>query len=592
MQVSEYLNSIYDSHDLFVYKFGKIDPETLVISETEKEILELILDIIRLNENYRQKENVFEQFNSKRLPSLNSITRENISSLLSLDLRLLPLSIRARIADFLWTTVKDVDSAKIAIDSYLELYELLWDEDNWPKCVNAVHRATNIAFGINKKGKEYNNCISAIKKGLNRTKGNDSLFLSSSLLEILAEQKSKVDSNVLQYARNAIESAKNEQNLNKAQIVLETLVKLDSENKNLYYEEAGDITQLFAVGPAVRRVHILNQALQYYKKAGVDEKLSKCRKQIEEAQSHILEEMHVIKTKPIDISSAVDMVLSSIRNTQSVKQAVIAIGDLVHIYRRDELFKYVEKDGSMANLFPSARVDHRGRLMYTLPPLSMGEKLDIDDECVCLHMWDKARWLQELNADIILKHAFAELNQLYQYSEEDLDFLVNNNAIIPSGREKIIRKGLYFGLQGDLYAAVHILIPQVESIIRHLVDMCGGNTFYIDKDGNANDYLIGTLLSSQELNDCYDNDILFCLKGLLDKKEGSNLRNEVAHGFLEPGNRSIEFYFVGFVIKLLSCYSMVCWEEREIMSKNKNVVSSEKSIDVEEKDGDEQKRVL
>ena len=151
--------------------------------------------------------------------------------------------------------------------------------------------------------------ISAIKKGLNRTKGNDSLFLSSSLLEILAEQKSKLDSNVLQYARNAIESAKNEQNLNKAQIVLETLVKLDSENKNSYYEEAGDITQLFAVGPAVRRVHILNQALQYYKKAGVDEKLSKCRKQIEEAQSHILEEMHVIKTKPIDISSAVDMVL-------------------------------------------------------------------------------------------------------------------------------------------------------------------------------------------------------------------------------------------------------------------------------------------
>ena len=575
MQLVDYLNSIYDTDDLVNHKYWKIDPEALDLSANDKATLELILDIIRLNENYSQKENVFKQFSSKRLPKLNSITKEDLTPLFALDLSALPLSIRARIADFLWTTVKDSDSAKIATESYIELYESLWDEDNWPKCADAIHRATNIAHGFNKKGKEFNNCISAIKEGLNRTNGNDSLYLSSTLLEILAEQKCKIDANIRQYARNAVESAKKDQNIQKAQNVLETLVKLDPVNKNSYYEEAGDITQTFAVGPAVRRVHILNQSLQYYKRAGAVEKLSKCRKQIEEAQSHILEEMQLIKTKPIDISSIVEMVHSSIGNTQNFKQAVLAVSDFVHIYKQDELLKYVGNEGSLANLFPSARVNHKGRQIYTLPPLPLGEQLDIEDECVRLHMWDKARWLQELNADILIKHAIADMNRLYQYSEDDLGFLVNDNAIIPSGREKIIQKGLYMGLQGDLYAALHILIPQVESIIRYLVEICGGNTFYIENDGNVKEHVLGSLLNSQELNDCYDNDILFCLQGLLDKREGSNLRNEVAHGFLEPGNRSIEYYFVGLIIKLLSCYSTVCWEEREIMNIDRNSKSAD-----------------
>ena len=191
VRVTDYLNNIYDSDDLHDYKYGKINPEPLDMPESDKDILLLVLDIIRLNEQYKKKENVFEQFHSDRLPDIKSVTRDDLSPLLSIELSLVPLSIRARLADFLWETVKDKDFGRIAVQSYLMLYNSLWDEEHWPNCIDAIYRAVNIACSLGKNGKEYKECIEAVKEGLNRTKGNDRLYLSSSLLEILCEQKYK-----------------------------------------------------------------------------------------------------------------------------------------------------------------------------------------------------------------------------------------------------------------------------------------------------------------------------------------------------------------------------------------------------------------
>ena len=561
MDLYEYLNQLYDSDDLYDYKYGKIDLEMPGLSESDKETLGLVLEIIRLDERYEDKENVFEQYSRNLLPELKSIKKQDLAPLLSLDLNLFPLPIRARVADFLWTTIMNHVAARIAIHSYLELYDKVWNEDDWPDCIEAIHRAVNIAERLNKKGEEYKETIEAVQKGLDHTKGNDPLFLSSSLLEILAEQKYKIDEDLRRYARNAIETAKRTTNFTKAQIVLEALAKLDQENRNQYYEEAGDITQAMAFNPAIRRVQILNQALQYYVKAGTKEKQAQCRKQLEEAQSHILDELQVIKTDPIDITSSVKEVHDALRKASNVKQAIIIFGSLCHIYKRDELLKYIKDYHGLADLFPPTRVDHNGRQICSLPALSLERDLNLDNEVVRKYMWDKARSLQEMYADIILNYALSEINRLYQYTEEDLDFLVRDNAIIHDRREEIIRKGLYLGIQGDLYTAMHLLIPQTENIIRNLVKICGGQTFYVEDNGDITIKPIGQLLKSPEFNDCYDPDIIFCLQGLLDQKEGSNLRNEMAHGLMEPGNSRIGLYFLGLITKLLSLYSRACMEE-------------------------------
>ena len=55
---------------------------------------------------------------------------------------------------------------------------------------------------------------------------------------------------------------------------------------------------------------------------------------------------------------------------------------------------------------------------------------------------------------------------------------------------------------------------------------------------------------------------------------GSNLRNSIAHGFMEPGNSLIGLYFLGFIIKFLSWYSINCWEERKTIVTEKKACST------------------
>lgn len=131
MHVMDYLNSIYDSDDLHDYKYGKINPEPLDMPESDKDILLLVLDIIRLNEQYKKKENVFEQFHSDHLPDINSLTRDDLFPLLSIEFSLLPLPIRVLRGAFPARQLKFVLAwAEIHQDELMQDWELA--KDNQP----------------------------------------------------------------------------------------------------------------------------------------------------------------------------------------------------------------------------------------------------------------------------------------------------------------------------------------------------------------------------------------------------------------------------------------------------------------------------
>lgn len=133
-----------------------------------------------------------------------------------------------------------------------------------------------------------------------------------------------------------------------------------------------------------------------------------------------------------------------------------------------------------------------------------------------------------------------------------------DNAIIPDNRAEIIKDGLYLGLTGNLYAAMHILLPQVENIFRNLVKICGDTTTFLKDDGTETYKPLSTLLKSEKLKDCFDENIIFTFQSVMDEPIGENLRNLNAHGIFEPdkGNGSSALYFLCLVIRLLSMYSL------------------------------------
>ena len=184
---------------------------------------------------------------------------------------------------------------------------------------------------------------------------------------------------------------------------------------------------------------------------------------------------------------------------------------------------------------------------------------------------------ENLDETICLQFAYGFVKNAGQVSLDDLSFLTEKNAVIPSGRNEIIKFGLYLGLSGKLYAAMHILLPQMEHIIRNLVALCGDTVSFI-KDGCEEYKPLSQLFKSDKLHECYDEDIIFTFQSIMDERAGANLRNINAHGLMGPsiGNGGATLCFLSLIIKFLSLYSV---EANRIMKK---LSSKRKEIETQE----------
>ena len=63
--------------------------------------------------------------------------------------------------------------------------------------------------------------------------------------------------------------------------------------------------------------------------------------------------------------------------------------------------------------------------------------------------------------------------------------------------ELLIVEGLYYGFKKEFVAAIHILIPQIENILRNLILPIDNSLIYIDKDGKDTFKGLNTILSEE-----------------------------------------------------------------------------------------------
>jgi hypothetical protein len=82
--------------------------------------------------------------------------------------------------------------------------------------------------------------------------------------------------------------------------------------------------------------------------------------------------------------------------------------------------------------------------------------------------------------------------------------------------------------------ALHLLMPQLEHAVRTLLAQRGAFTSKVDDDGIQDERDLGWLLYQPEAKEVFGEDLLFDMQGLLVERSGSNLRNLMAHGLLDP----------------------------------------------------------
>lgn len=236
-------------------------------------------------------------------------------------------------------------------------------------------------------------------------------------------------------------------------------------------------------------------------------------------------------------------------------EEILMIAQCVQLYEKEDLKKRVleESVDPISSLFGMGYKDEKGRTIIDIPALDINDPTG-NIEVLELHMHSVAKLIEEISGNTYLKWSIELLNKNHKYEKNDLKFLVEDNPIIPVGRANIILSAIYYGLKGDIYLALHILAPQTENMFRTIAEYADGTITTLKDDGSSEKKLLSKVFDMPELIECYDNDILFLLKGLLNEKAGANIRNEIAHGIMgeRNGNSGCSIYFFCLFLKILS----------------------------------------
>lgn len=552
-----------------------IEADRIELSEEEKSIFDLLKNIVslgtKIHDDGIEFHPMFVMADGSRTFSIEDISEDDYLILHSLELDKMPLILRALIADILWTNKKEFSAAKIAADAYWKLF-MLWytDEDN-VGTIDMIRRAVCISVQT-KQTTLYNEIQEWFNEFIDTKAASAEGFFSLRIMELFFKQKNFDVSIILKVLDDLIDG--NSDNIAKVEqaykLKTECLFKLKRKedaikNNNLladYYLEFAEKIFKKDIQGALRAVNFYQKGIMLYRNNGESNKADAAHKRLVEIQKEIPKIMVPFSVE-LDIKGVIDNLKANMEGL-SFEECVIRLTQMFVFEKQEDIKKRVIKefkDNPISHLFGKSLINAQGQTVLALHPLDIHDP-EKDPKLMELHMYQNALEKQKVAGDIWVKNALIIIRDKFVIDKSMVEFLVKDNPIIPDGRERIFQSGLYMFLNGDYYEALHILAPQVENLFRNIAREVGGLTVTLEKDGSSMEKVLSSILSLPELVDCYDNDILFTFRGLLNEQAGANIRNEIAHGIISEYacSTGVCLYFGVAVIKLLSLTSASCYQ--------------------------------
>jgi Domain of unknown function (DUF4209) len=443
--------------------------------------------------------------------------------------------LRARIADILWIRLHDYRMAQLAVDSYLASASLLEDPEKWTYCVDRIERALRLSRKSNQK-QHSSKVIAHIEFVLDKYQGEDKLFLSVKLMELLQEQKQGEPSKYSALAEKAALRAESEHNWHKARDCWGVKVgwhkmEKDSDKEReagtrlaeTYVKEAEDALERETPSYLTASRH-LQSAIEAFRRVGGEA----AKQQVEVLHKKLIEYQKQSRSELVPISQELDIsefVKKARRYVEgkNIQDALFSLALIAKSPKVSELKARVEENAEkfiLQHFFPMVIMNEQGKVV--------GRQSSVRDE-----MFREAVYHQQMQAEAVIAPAMYQINLEHNVKISDFYPIVANSAFVPQGREDIYARGLYAGLVGDYLVATHLLIPQIENSLRSILSDRGFITSGLNDDGIQDEHNINTFFREKEseLIQIFGEDITFDLQGLLVQKGfGSNLRNLMAHG--------------------------------------------------------------
>lgn len=465
--------------------------------------------------------------------------------------------LKARVADILWIRKHDYRMAQIAVDSYLESAKLLEHPENWTLPVERIERAIRLAYKANQKN-HIKKVVACIESILDKYNGEDPLFLSAKLMELLQEFKQGEPSKYASFAEKAAHRSEGEHNWHKARNYWEIAIVWHRRNKDTNQERSASLSyaetyvkeaedKINQTSPSyLAASHFLIKAIEALTNIGGNQtRIEQIHKTLLDYEQKSTTELQSF-SQHIDISDIAGQVMQQVKGKE-LHEALFTLAFLFKSTSVSQIKEEIQEKISnnvLRILYPPVYQNETGKVIGNNPSL--------EDE-----MYTVAAIYQKGQVEAVIEPARYQINLEHYVKVSDFYEIVINNPFVPRGREEIYARGLHAGLIGDFLVAAHLLIPQIEHSLRCLVKRRGNITSWLDK-GIQDEYIMSVLFDKHEadLQAIFGEDITFDLIGLLNRKGfGSNLRNLMAHGLISVNS----FYTPSVVYLWWLTLQLCCW---------------------------------
>jgi len=294
------------------------------------------------------------------------------------------------------------------------------------------------------------------------------------------------------------------------------------------YEKAANTYDWSDSSSAHMIIGQIHSAMNMWSRANVAQSSAerqRLAKRIQPIKQLALEKMQYFQSDPIDLSSSIESMRELIKNS-SFERIIANLAYITPLQSIDDLEAKLKQDGFMfSSLFATTVVDGRGRIRCIIPAAS--NPTPQEKYAILEH---RAAEQYSMVADAFIQRYLWLAKEKTVFTAENLRFLVDNNAFIPTDRSESFLKGLVAGFELDLVTAMSILMPQIENAIRCLAEECGAVVYKTSPNGVEECLSLESILRLPEVEACLDENFLFNLKLFFTSDYGYGMRNIISHG--------------------------------------------------------------
>jgi hypothetical protein len=262
-------------------------------------------------------------------------------------------------------------------------------------------------------------------------------------------------------------------------------------------------------------------------------------------------------TTEFDASSTWDKIEKSFENLNVID----ALFQFAFIHKSRSKQEIVDEENKfrrnsvISSLFNHEIVGYDGRYKVNIPS-SFNTSLTLEDKNIELYIIGNLYMHIGLEIELYLSYAFTLLTSKYYISKNQLYYFISDNPIIEEDRTNILLTGLYYGFRREFIISNHILMPQIEFMLRLILYKMGHPTLTINnKLKNEELITLNSMINKyeNELTSYFGEGLFLEIKYLFNDSRSYNYRNDLLHGNYDDTilNSQLSLYMFMIMFKII-----------------------------------------